>query len=72
MMSNSITPHSKELRAASAKAAMRKRLSNPNYKQISIGGNSEVIERFIAALDGTGEVGRINQLKVVLDKLEEL
>lgn len=68
-MANSNTERSKAARAATAKAAMQKRLANPDYKQFAIGGDAAVINRLIAALDATGEPSRIRQLEALLDKL---
>lgn len=70
-MANSNSPKSKAARAASAKKAMVKRLNNPNYKQITIGGNVDIINQFIDCLDKTGKPTRIEQLKCILDTLKQ-
>lgn len=68
-MSNANTEHSKKQRAESAKKAMQKRLADPNYKQISIGGDRATIEQFEALLKATGKTKRIEQLAELLKKL---
>lgn len=68
-MANSNTERSKAARAATARAAMKKRRERADYKQFAIGGDAAVINRLIAALDATGEPSRIRQLEALLDKL---
>lgn len=68
-MGNANTEHSKKQRAESAKKAMQKRYANPHYKQISIGGDKEIIDRFIVVLNETGKKTRIEQLAELLNKL---
>ncbi len=64
-MSNAKTDHSRALRAATAKAAMKKRRESADYKQLSLAGDTAIIDEFIRHLDGTGESGRIRQLAVI-------
>lgn len=64
-MSNSKTDHSRALRAATAKAAMKKRRGRADYKQLSLAGDAAVIDEFVRHLDGTGESRRIRQLEAI-------
>lgn len=69
-MVNAKTDHSKKLRAATAKAAMRKKLADPKYKRITIGGDAHIIDRFVSKLNETEKNTRIEQLAALLDKLD--
>lgn len=72
MSSNSNTPHSKALRAKTARAAYDKAVKEGRVKRKLLQAPPDVIDEFIAHMEATGKKNDAEKLKVINLRLNQI
>lgn len=72
MSTNSNTPHSKALRAKTAKVAYAKAIKEGRIKRKNLCAPPDVIDEFVGHMNATGKKTDAEKLKVINKKLKSI